>query len=80
MDEPRRAGWRDAASRSSSEGDELRFSDASGAVKSGEDITRLPVRIYGMDARGEVRLEGEVPIPGELPFGHAVSGSLEAAF
>ncbi|HIV66184.1 MAG TPA: amidohydrolase [Candidatus Mailhella excrementigallinarum] len=73
-------GWRDAASRSSSEGDELRFSDASGAVKSGEDITRLPVRIYGMDARGEVRLEGEVPIPGELPSGMLFLGAWKLLF
>lgn len=74
-------GWRNPASSSGLEAETLLFSDASTAVKTGADITRLPTTVYGVDPQtGAVDKETVFPVPAGLPSDRLLLGAWKLLF
>lgn len=77
-------GWRESdasAPDDRTNGETLLFTDASAAVKTGGDITRRPVEVYGTDQRtGEVRKEADISVPSGLPDGMLFLGAWKLLF
>ncbi len=73
-------GWRERDPSGAPEQKSIRFTDASGAVRVGEDITRYPVRICSSDAPERDAAWREIPVPAGLPSGRVFLGAWKLLF